>query len=139
MVDTAFVVPAPKAARVAKPLPVDPETGQIQNFRNPNKSPKFDCGGGCAYSTALDYLRFAEMLRNKGKVGQRQILGRKTVEFMTSDQLGPEVNIEKLRAYPNINGYGFGLSVAVRRFTGVAAVMGSPGDFHWGGGQGAFF
>ena len=139
MVDTSFVIPDSKAARYAKPFPEDPETGRPQRFRNPVKRPKFDCGGGCAYSTAADYLRFAEMLRNKGKVGQRQILGRKTVEFMTSDQLGPEVNIDKLRAYPNINGYGFGLSVAVRRGGGVAGVMGSPGDFHWGGASGTFF
>lgn len=60
------------------------------------------------------------------------MLGRKTVEYMTSDQLGPEVDIDKLKNFPNLNGYGFGLSVAVRRGAGISGIMGSPGDFNWG-------
>jgi len=47
---------------------------------------------------------------------------------MTSDQLSPEVDIAKLQNFPNLNGYGFGLSVAVRRGAGVSGIMGSPGD-----------
>lgn len=58
---------------------------------------------------------------------------------MTADQLGPEVNIDRLREFPNINGYGFGLSVAVRRGPGVAGIMGTAGDFHWGGANGTYF
>jgi CubicO group peptidase (beta-lactamase class C family) len=139
MTDTAFMVPEAKAERFAKPLPNDPLTGRPEVSRNPTQAFKFDCGGGCGYSTVADYLRFAEMLRNKGKLGNVKILGRKTVEFMTSDQLGPEVNLDQLRDFPNINGYGFGLSVAVRRGTGVAGIMGTPGDFHWGGASGTYF
>ena len=37
MVDTGFVVPASKAARIAKPLPIDPETGRPAAFRLPVK------------------------------------------------------------------------------------------------------
>jgi len=139
MVDTAFTVPPAKATRYAKALPNDPLSGRPQNVARDLTRPKMDCGGGCAYSTAADYIRFAEMLRNKGTLGGVQILGRKTVEFMTADQLGPEVNIERLRTYPNINGYGFGLSVAVRGSTGVPGIMGTPGDFHWGGANGTYF
>jgi CubicO group peptidase (beta-lactamase class C family) len=58
---------------------------------------------------------------------------------MTSDQLGPEVDITALKTYPNLNGYGFGLSVAVRRGSGVSGMVGSPGDFNWGGAGGTFF
>jgi len=81
----------------------------------------------------MDYARFAEMLRSKGKFEDKQYLGRKTVEYMTSDQLGPEVDTEKLREFPNMNGYGFGLSVAVRKGGGVSGIMGTAGDFDWGG------
>jgi CubicO group peptidase (beta-lactamase class C family) len=79
------------------------------------------------------------MLRNKGTLENAKILGRKTVEFMTADQLGPEVNLDRLRDFPNINGYGFGLGVAVRRGAGVAGIMGTPGDFQWGGSSGTYF
>ena len=58
--------PASKAARIAKPLPVDPDTGRPTAFRMPVTPWKYDCGGGCASGTALDYLRFAQMLLNKG-------------------------------------------------------------------------
>jgi len=36
-------------------------------------------------------MRFTLMLLNKGKYGNATILGRKTVEYMLSNQLGPEV------------------------------------------------
>lgn len=128
MVDSSFEVPANKLSRVAKPFVVE------RRF-----APGFDNGGGGAYSTAADYLRFAEMLRQGGTLGNAQILGRKTVEYMTSDQLGPQVDITELREHANMNGYGFGLGVAVRRGAGVAGIMGSTGDFNWGGSGGTYF
>ena len=139
MVDTAFYVPEAKIARFAKPLPNDPVTGRPQPFRNPVTPNKFDCGGGCAFSTAMDYARFAEMLRNRGKFESTQYLGRKTAEYMTSDQLGPEVDVTKLREFANMNGYGFGLGVAVRKGAGVSPIMGTAGDFDWGGANGTYF
>ena len=140
MVDTEFMLTADKAKRIARTLPAASETGSRQVVEDRRREPrKFDCGGGCAISTATDYLRFAQMLLNRGTLDGTRILGRKTVEFMTADQLGPEVNIDRLREYPNINGYGFGLSVAVRRGYGIAGTMGSPGDYHWGGANGTYF
>jgi len=139
MVDTEFVPTAGKGRRVARVLPPAPETGSRQVAGDRPQPRKFDCGGACAFSTATDYLRFAQMLLNRGTLDGARILGRKTVEFMTADQLGPEVNIDRLRDYPNINGYGFGLSVAVRRGYGIAGTLGSPGDYHWGGANGTYF
>jgi len=113
--------------------------GMAQTFRDPVKPNRFDCGGGCAYSTAMDYARFAEMLRNRGNFEGTHFLGRKTVEYMTSDQLGPEVNVDRLREFANMNGYGFGLSVAVRKGAGVSPIIGTAGDFNWGGANGTYF
>src|ERR1700744_3789597 len=64
MTDTGFSISPDKAARYAKPLPVDPDTGKPE-ARNPELTQplKFECGGGCAASTASDYLRFATMLK----------------------------------------------------------------------------
>ncbi|CAN5634017.1 serine hydrolase domain-containing protein [soil metagenome] len=139
MGDTGFVVPADKASRFARALAADPTTTQAQSLPDMMMPPLFDCGGGCAVSTAADYLRFAQMLLNKGALGDKQILSKATVEYMTADQLGPDIDESVLRHYPNINGYGFGLGVAVRRSTGGPAVMGTPGSFTWAGSNGTNF
>ena len=141
MVDTGFVVPASKAARIAKPLPVDPDTGRPTAFRLPVTPWQYDCGGGCASSTALDYLRFAQMLLNKGTFEDTRLLSRKTVEYMTANQLGANVDVSRLHelAVEHMDGFGFGLGVAVRTQPGVAGVPGTPGEFLWSGAQGTMF
>jgi CubicO group peptidase (beta-lactamase class C family) len=131
--DTGFVIPADKAARHAKPLPIDPETGRPQSAPTYAQPPKFECGGGCAVSTAGDYLRFAQMLLNKGQFGDKHILGRKTVEYMLSNQLGPETKNQVGLTSPNHADYGFGLGVAVRTTPGIVRVAGSVGEFSWPG------
>jgi len=139
MRDTAFTVPVAETARYAKALPVDPVTLKPQTLRDGTTPHKFDCGGGCAVSTAADYLRFAQMLLNGGELDGARVLSRKTVEYMTSDHLGPEVDLSKLNDYPNIRGYGFGLGVAVRRSAGRGGMPSSAGEFHWAGSTGTYF
>jgi CubicO group peptidase (beta-lactamase class C family) len=139
MTDTGFVVPKEKLDRYAKALAMDPVTREPQTVRDGTKLHKFDCGGGCAISTASDYLRFAQMLLNGGELDGMRILGRKTVKYMTADHMGPEIDATRLRNYPNINGYGFGLGVAVRRGAGISGVASSPDEFHWAGSTGTYF
>lgn len=139
MQDTAFTVPPAKVPRYAKALPRDPVTGAPQTLRDGTTPHKFDCGGGCAVSTAADYLRFAQMLLNGGELDGVRVLSRKTVEYMTTDHLGPEVDLSKLNDYPNIRGYGFGLGVAVRRSAGRGGMPGSSGEFLWTGSTGTYF
>jgi CubicO group peptidase (beta-lactamase class C family) len=136
MVDTYFQIPADKAARYAKALPNDPDTGQPQSLMALTQPRKFECGGGCAASTASDYLRFALMLMNKGQRGEARILARKTTEYMLSNQLAPEVRNLIGNADPTRADYGFGLGLAVRTTPGVVRTMGSVGDFSWPGASG---
>ena len=136
MVDTYFLIPADKAARYAKALPNDPDTGQPQSLEALTQPRKFECGGGCAASTASDYLRFALMLMNKGQHRDARILARKTIEYMLSNQLGPEVKNLVGNADPTRADYGFGLGLAVRTTPGIARTMGSVGDFSWPGASG---
>src|SRR3954466_3323935 len=76
MTDTGFSISPDKAARYARPLPVDPDTGKPQ-VRSPEVTQplKFECGGGCAASTASDYLRFAMMLMNGGGASPAPLAG----------------------------------------------------------------
>jgi CubicO group peptidase (beta-lactamase class C family) len=136
MADTYFHIPADKAARYAKALPNDPDTGQPQSLMALTQPRKFECGGGCAASTASDYMRFALMLMNKGQYRDTRILARKTVEYMLSNQIGPEVRNLIGNADPTRADYGFGLGLAVRTTPGVARTMGSVGDFSWPGASG---
>jgi CubicO group peptidase (beta-lactamase class C family) len=139
MSDTGFVVPERDRARYAKALASDPLTREPQTLRDGTKAYKFECGGGCAVSTATDYLRFAQMLLNGGELDGKRILARKSVDYMTADHMGPEIDATNLRNYPNINGYGFGLGVAVRRGGGISGVASSPGEYHWAGSTGTYF
>ena len=137
MTDTGFSISADKAARYARPLPTDPDTGKPQ-MRNPELTQplKFECGGGCAASTASDYLRFAMMLMNGGRSGESRLLGRKTVDYMLSDQLGTNIKNLVGNADPTRADYGFGLGLAVRTTPGVVRMMGSVGQFSWPGASG---
>jgi len=137
MTDTGFSIPADKAARYAKPLPADPDTGKPQ-ARSPEltQAIKFDCGGGCAASTAYDYLRFASMLMNGGRFGEARVLGPRTVAYMLSDQLGTNIKNLVGNADPTRADYGFGLGLALRTQPGVVRMMGSIGQFSWPGASG---
>jgi CubicO group peptidase (beta-lactamase class C family) len=137
MTDTGFFISADKAARYAKPLPADPDSGKPQ-ARSPEltQALKFECGGGCAASTASDYLRFASMLMNGGQLGEARLLGPRTVSYMLSDQLGPGIKNLVGNADPTRADYGFGLGLAVRTTPGIVRMMGSVGQFSWPGASG---
>jgi CubicO group peptidase (beta-lactamase class C family) len=139
MVDTGFSIPQAKKARYALAFRNDPFTNSPQTALHLASEPmKFECGGGCAVSTAMDYLRFAQMLLNKGTLNGRRILSRKTVELMISDQLGEGVR-ERTTTPTLAEGYSFGLGFSVRSQASRAALAGSPGDFGWGGAFGTSF
>ena len=130
MTDTTFLVPADKRARIAQALPTHPETGAEYKLADPTVPRKFDCGGGCAVSTAGDYARFAQMLLNRGVLDGARVLAPRTVELMTSDHLGPIARGTTYYAGP---GYTWGLGVAVREAKGLSPMAGSAGDYFWPG------
>ena len=140
MKDTGFWVPEAKQARIAEALAVDPDSRQPVRLIEVREAPKLLSGGGGMVSTAADYLRFARMLLNGGELDGVRILSRKTVEYMTSNQLAPDVkNMIGLTGDPTRADYGFGLGVAVRLTDGQAPTPGSAGDYNWGGLGGTYF
>ena len=147
MRDTGFYVPASKKDRLAK-LYITNKQGKLEpaalcaNWQEcldkfPNgalsylEPPAFQSGGGGLVSTADDYLRFCQMLLNQGQYNGKRLLSRKTVQLMSSDNLGkiPEVS----------PGVGFGLGFAVSKAPGEAGTMGTPGEYNWGGAAGTKF
>jgi CubicO group peptidase (beta-lactamase class C family) len=57
---------------------------------------------------------------------------------MTTNQLGPEVDGAGLLPLGS-PGYGWGLGFAVRKTGSPANMLGSPGEFLWGGRVGSLF
>jgi CubicO group peptidase (beta-lactamase class C family) len=141
MIDSGFSVPAAKQGRLAEPLPKDPATGNPNRLIDVRQEPNNDSGGAGAVSTAADYLRFAQMLLDQGKLDATRILSRTTVALMTSDQLSPEIKrvVTPGELVMGVLGYTFGLGFAVRLQPGIAAVPGSQGEFLWAGYAGTFF
>lgn len=140
MADTAFTLSKSAEARYARALPKCPLTGQPQSVHHATGQPmKWESGGGGAVSTAADYLRFVEMLRDNGTFGGTRVLGRKSVELMRADHLGPEIQNRLTTMDPAFSGYGFGLGFAVRRAAGISAAYGSAGDYYWSGVYGTYF
>ena len=137
MRDTGFFVPADKHDRLAEAFASDPDTGAPVTLIDARAAPRFESGGGGLLSTMNDYMRFAQMLYLGGALGGIRLLGRKTLEFMTADHLGPHVRIAtNFLLQP---GHGFGLGFAVRRDVGMAPTPGTPGEFFWGGVAGTAF
>lgn len=136
MRDTGFVLGTKdQQDRLAEPLPDDRDLPQ--GLSDPRTPHKWESGGNGMVSTARDYARLLTMLQNGGKLGDKRLLSRKTVELMTSDHLGTTIRPGPF--YLPGPGYGFGLGFAVRLTAGGAAFPGSVGDYSWGGAMGTLF
>ena len=140
MHDTGFMIAPGKADMLAKPLRVEPRTGNPQSMPIDSAKPlKFNCGGGCGVTTAGDYIRFTQMLLNGGTLDGERLISRKTVEYMTSDHLSPQVENNMRAVQPANEDYGFGLGFAVRRNNGGSSTIGTQGEYYWSGAYGTFF
>jgi CubicO group peptidase (beta-lactamase class C family) len=132
-----YVTDQTNQSRIAEPFDNDRKIGNGATVGDPRVGGAWESGGGGMVSTATDYARFLQMLLNGGTLDGQQILGPKTVAYMTADQLGSAV-VPGPYYLPG-PGYGFGLAFAVRLDAGVSPVNGSPGDYSWGGAGGTAF
>jgi CubicO group peptidase (beta-lactamase class C family) len=136
MEDTAFFVPEAKTDRfaalygpgesVSLKLLDDPATGVY------SRPPRLLAGGHGLVSTTGDYSRFCQMLLNRGELDGIRLLGRKTIELMTINHL-PESMIPIGWPPDIMHGYGFGLGFRVRVDDAQAGLLGSVGEYAWGG------
>ena len=100
----------------------------------------FDGGSGLV-SSAEDYLKFAQMLLNGGKLGDVRIISRKSVELMSGNHLpdtfSSDAYLETAGGYRR--GAGIGLTVGVLTDPAKAGQYGSKGMFFWGGAASTIF
>ena len=134
MSDTAFLVTKEKAGRLAQPFATDKATGKPIELLDVTVPQKNDAGGAGTAGTVGDYARFCQMLLNGGQLEGARLLSRATVSHMASDHLG------NIRIAGNLDrGYTFGLGFSVRKETGLNPMVGSAGEFRWGGAAGTAF
>jgi len=101
-------------------------------------SARFFWGGGGLLSTPADYLRFAQMLLNRGELNGRRVLSRESVAAMLRNQLpaelAPITSPQMMDA-----GYGYGLGGSVLIDSALAELPGSVGIYRWSGYVGTYF
>jgi CubicO group peptidase (beta-lactamase class C family) len=139
MTDTDFHVPAAKHDRFAANYQAGPG-GKLVLLDDPAKSRyltprKVASGGGGLVSTASDYLRFCKFMLNKGELDGVRLLGRKTVELMTTNHLKGDMGDMGAPRFSESSylGIGFGLGFSVMIDPAKAQILGSPGEYAWGG------
>ncbi|HSV35173.1 MAG TPA: serine hydrolase domain-containing protein [Ramlibacter sp.] len=135
MTDTSFDVPQDQWHRIAEPFAVDPDSGNAVTMMDARETPAFESGGGGLLSTAGDYVRFLQFMRNRGTFEGARLVSRTLIDWMTSDHLGA-IPTEGDLLLP---GYGFGLGFAVRTHAGLAPQPGSVGQYFWSGIGGTSF
>jgi CubicO group peptidase (beta-lactamase class C family) len=136
MKDTRFFLPPGQRDRLAAVYgsgsdgrivraPEGPK-GQGHYVEGPRRS---FAGGAGLLSTARDYGRFLEMIRNGGTLGSVRILAPRTVALMASNQVG---------TLHSANGLGFGLGFETTDRVGANGLE-PKGAYGWAGAYGTIY
>jgi CubicO group peptidase (beta-lactamase class C family) len=143
MPDTSFQVPESQVDRFAANY--QPGTDGDRRYvlaEAPDGSPytkprTYLSGAGGLVSTAADYMRFCKMLANRGELDGARILGPRTLRLMTLNHLPGGRDLAAMNgggpSETARDGIGFGLGFAVLLDPTKAQVVGTPGEYYWGG------
>lgn len=104
------------------------------------QEPEFHMGGGGLYGTAGDYIRFTQMILNKGKANGNQVLRPETVATMSENHIGDLTMTKMTAALPAVTNdvdlfpdivkkWGLGFMINTAR----TAEGRSPGSLAWAG------
>jgi CubicO group peptidase (beta-lactamase class C family) len=149
MKDTGFGVPADQRDRIPPRYMLDenlklvpaPDQSAFPAVAGtpPGVTPKYLLSIAGLYSTAHDYLRFAQMLANGGALDGIRLLSPTSVTLMRSNLLAEGVPMHFLFPFAGI---GYGMNVGVILDPSHASFNGGPvgaGTFYWGGVHGTWF
>jgi CubicO group peptidase (beta-lactamase class C family) len=87
---------------------------------------KYFSGGAGIVGPIEDYAKLLQMLLNKGEFNHHRLLSPKTIELMTTNQIGD------LSVWTGGNKFGLGFELITER-GGHAKYPSSMGEFKWGG------
>src|SRR5256714_1868246 len=110
------------------------------------QDPEFHMGGGGLYGTAADYIKFTQMILNKGRGNGNQVLKPETVALMSQNHIG-DLNMTKMISvlpdltndvdlYPDMD-KKWGLSFVIN--TALTPQGRSPGSLAWAGLANTYF
>jgi CubicO group peptidase (beta-lactamase class C family) len=147
MNDTSFWVEEADQDRLAALYtPTPPPSGPARRLDAMSKvaraRPRMLSGGAGLVSTAADYHRFTQMLLDRpgspgGELDGVRLLGRRTLAYMTRNQLPGGADLEAFGRPMNseapVRGVGFGLGFAIVLDPTAEKTLGSAGEFSWGG------
>lgn len=98
----------------------------------------FARGGHGLFSTAWDYMRFAQMLLNRGELDGVRILSPRIVDFMHTNHVSPALLPYEIGGIPSA-GYGFGLGSRVLLNPAESMMPGSVGEYGWSGAANTYY
>jgi CubicO group peptidase (beta-lactamase class C family) len=149
MSDTFYNVPESKQARLVTVHRRQDGRADAPLTEQPNQPRRpattFNGGGGLS-STAGDYIRFEQMILNRGTLGAARILSPATVALMARNHIG-QVGVRALKtAAPDVSmdftfvddgkdKWGLGFLLTTRRVPGKR----SAGSLSWGGINNTYF
>lgn len=148
MEDTFFQIPKEKINRLANCYIYDQTNDKYiveDDFEKSSYIEKPSCysGGGGLLSTIDDYMKFCNLLQNKGSLNNKNIIGSRTAEFMMSNHLEKDVDlydIAKGKWGTNIGkgvGFSLGGSVILDPIKNMSLI--SKDSFSWGGAASTLF
>ncbi len=144
MKDTRYVVRARDRARLAAmydwhedgSLSREPDAAAFEfNSRNWPLKP----GSFGLVSTLDDYMRFARMLQNGGRLDGKRILKPETVRLMATDAMPAEVTDTSWLPSKGQVGFGIDFAVRIRPPADAQEASGAVGEFFWDGAADTLF
>jgi CubicO group peptidase (beta-lactamase class C family) len=95
----------------------------------------YEAGGAGLFSSVRDYLAFSQMLACEGNYKGNNIIGKKTIDLMRTNQLDEQLLKEFRNSY--LDGYGYGLGVRTMMDLSKGSNT-SIGEFGWTGMMGTY-
>lgn len=134
LTSTGHNIPEEYLARVA--CYYYPEEGELKKSENQYTGERTTfCGGQSGIlSTAEDYYKLCQMLLNGGTFNGNRLLKTSTIQLMTQLSMGQEGD-----AFEWFPGYSFGLGFLIRTSNEKAEMLGTLGEYCFGGAAGTAF